>query len=317
MSSTAPNAPISVCFVSRNRCDSLCRAIESALTQQPPAPIILLDDASTDDTAQRVTERFGKRVTVIQSPTNIGCVAARQQLLDTIDTPYAFFLDDDAYFQGPHTLSQTLQDFQADERIAIVAVPYLQQGQLLHAPDPDGRVRIAHLFTNAACAVRKDSVMAVGGYRTSIHIFTEEMDLALRLFKRGLYVRHGSADPPAVHAQHPDRLDPRQQHHRHRHNTTNTFLCAYRYFPLLHLPIVFKGLTAQLYRRRLPAITLPRFACSVARALLTCVAQAFSRQALTTGQYLLWCRCARGEVFLDEQGQLGEPEQQVKQTVEL
>jgi glycosyltransferase involved in cell wall biosynthesis len=75
-------------------------AITSALDQtQPPAEVIVVDDASTDDSAA-VAESFGRRVTVIRRPhsgvsatRNAGIAIARGDLIASLDADDIWELD--------------------------------------------------------------------------------------------------------------------------------------------------------------------------------------------------------------------------------
>lgn len=299
---TNASPPITIGLVSYNRHESLCRAIESSIMQQPPVPILLVDNASTDGTPDIVARRFGDRVQIIRNPRNEGPVVARQQIIELAETPYIFFLDDDAYIQSADTVEQVVADMEVDPSIAVVAVPYLQDGALLQRSTDPSRVQLTHLFGAGVAAFRKQAVQAVGGYRVSMRMYAEEMELSLRLVRAGYRLRLGTSDPPLVHCPHPDRSSVAQQRYRHRLNVTNTLLCAWWHFPLLHVPPAFRGITRRVWRHRKPAISLPFFVWSVAVALLACVRHTPGRQPLTTTQYLHWCRCSRGEVFLEEDG---------------
>ena len=66
---------ISLCVSTYNRVDDLKRLLSSALTQEPPIPIIVYDDASSDGTAEIVREQFPS-VRLIVGSENIGLIAA-------------------------------------------------------------------------------------------------------------------------------------------------------------------------------------------------------------------------------------------------
>lgn len=100
-------------------------AIESALNQTlPPQVIIVVDDGSTDGTAE-CARAFGERVTVI-SQSNSGCGAATTRALDTVATPFVACLDAD--------------DLWIREKVA------LQMERLAAVPELDGVFSLAQLF---------------------------------------------------------------------------------------------------------------------------------------------------------------------------
>lgn len=93
-------APISVIIPSYNRCDSLCTALDSVLSQtRQPAQLIVIDDGSEDDTVQIVSERY-PQVHLIQQQ-NHGVSHARNQGIQAATEPWIAFLDsDDRWFKN-------------------------------------------------------------------------------------------------------------------------------------------------------------------------------------------------------------------------
>ena len=71
-------------------------AIASILGQGlRPAEILVIDDASTDGTAQLVAERFSNAVRVVGLPSNLGPSGARNHGVRLAKAPFVAFLDDD------------------------------------------------------------------------------------------------------------------------------------------------------------------------------------------------------------------------------
>jgi glycosyltransferase involved in cell wall biosynthesis len=86
----------SVVIPSFNRSDLLPRAIGSVLAQtRPPLEIIIVDDASTDNTAG-ISERFpGAPLRVVRHAENRGPSAARNTGVEAARAPWVAFLDSD------------------------------------------------------------------------------------------------------------------------------------------------------------------------------------------------------------------------------
>lgn len=82
-----------------NRCDLTLRAVDSVLRQTHTAlRVLLIDDASTDDTADRLTLALpdDPRLVFIRASTNRGAPAARQWLFDNhVDSDWVALLDSD------------------------------------------------------------------------------------------------------------------------------------------------------------------------------------------------------------------------------
>jgi glycosyltransferase involved in cell wall biosynthesis len=88
------------------------RALDSAFVQRVPLRVIVVDDGSTDDSAQ-IARSYGERVTVI-SQANRGVSGARNTGLAEARAPYIAFLDQDDVWE-PGKLERQLE--------VLVAVP--------------------------------------------------------------------------------------------------------------------------------------------------------------------------------------------------
>src|SRR5262245_36971659 len=82
------------------------KALESALGQDVPLHITVVDDGSNDDSAA-IARSYGSRVTVIQQA-NRGVSGARNTGLAVAKAPYVALLDQDDIWQ-PHKLSRQLK----------------------------------------------------------------------------------------------------------------------------------------------------------------------------------------------------------------
>lgn len=86
---------ISVVIPAYNAANTIVRALETVLQQTHPAyEIIVVNDASTDNTGELVTS-FGDRVRYIQLLQNCGSPIARNKGLDAASGDYIAFLDAD------------------------------------------------------------------------------------------------------------------------------------------------------------------------------------------------------------------------------
>jgi succinoglycan biosynthesis protein ExoU len=93
-------ATVDVVIAAWNRSSTIERAVSSALDEPEVAKVIVVDDGSTDDTAQRA-ERAGSqggRVIVHSMRNNRGPAAARNEALALSSAPWIAILDGDDYF---------------------------------------------------------------------------------------------------------------------------------------------------------------------------------------------------------------------------
>lgn len=96
------NPLLSVVIPTWNRAPVVGDAIDSALAQRKDAiEVIVVDDASTDDTVTRLTHRYGTRIQLLQLPQRRGPGAARNAGVRVATGEMLAFLDsDDVWLQG-------------------------------------------------------------------------------------------------------------------------------------------------------------------------------------------------------------------------
>lgn len=84
-----------------NRREFVGRAVESVLAQDPtPAQIIVVDDGSTDGTADMIREKFGSRVQLVVQPNGGNAVARHRGVLEAKGEWIAYLDDDDEWTEG-------------------------------------------------------------------------------------------------------------------------------------------------------------------------------------------------------------------------
>jgi glycosyltransferase involved in cell wall biosynthesis len=185
-----------VMIVTKNRRDELRRAVASALTQTADLEVLVIDDGSTDGTAEMLAAEF-PTVRVRRSERSQGYIVQRNLGVQLATAPIVITVDDDAAFASPRTVEQTLLDFD-EPRVGAVAIPHIDIGfedapRLPPAP-PHG-VLVTSEFVGTACAVRREVFLRIGGFRDSIFHQGEERDFCVRLLGAGYVVRVGRADP--------------------------------------------------------------------------------------------------------------------------
>lgn len=93
------------------------KAIESALAQDVPLRIVVVDDGSTDDSAA-IARSYGPRVTVI-SQANRGVSGARNTGVSASQAPYIALLDQDDIWR-PGKLARQLELIEANPEVGLV-----------------------------------------------------------------------------------------------------------------------------------------------------------------------------------------------------
>lgn len=114
---------VTVVIAAWNAQDSILRAIDTALAQDVPVEVVVVDDASDDDTFMRAKARADKepRLTVLGQSVNQGPSAARNRAISVSSAPWITVLDSDDWMEAGrlNTLlalaSKHKADFVADD----------------------------------------------------------------------------------------------------------------------------------------------------------------------------------------------------------
>lgn len=96
-------AKSTVAIITHNRRQEVLRTLEHMTTLADAVPVVVVDNGSTDGTAEAITAQY-PQVTLLRSRKNLGAVA-RNLAVDHIGTPYVAFCDDDIRWQ-PGALSR-------------------------------------------------------------------------------------------------------------------------------------------------------------------------------------------------------------------
>ncbi|MEH0108457.1 glycosyltransferase [Tersicoccus sp. MR15.9] len=203
----ALDARVTVVIATRNRRDELL-----ANLRHHEAPVIVVDNASTDGTAAAIAAEFPE-VRVIPLMVNAGG-AGRTLGAQFAHTPYVAFADDDSWW-APGALATAADVFDAYSGLGALA------GSLVVGPDEDPDPINAVLaasplgtppgwpgpallgFVACGTIVRRRAFLAVGGFDDVVRFPGEEERLALDLVDAGWQVAHVAA----VRAHHHPSLD--------------------------------------------------------------------------------------------------------------
>ena len=196
---------ISVMMPCFNNAAYIETAVQSVLDQTGLPPdvrleLVIVDDASTDDSVDRVDALKQKRIRIIRNPSNQGISRVRNQLLRQVSGEFVTSLDGDDFYDDPRKLSREWELLQSSERpdrtIAYSDIRWVnEQGEpLLNAsslaPPLEGvlfqgildrRVMIPRDFLMSTQLAR-----SVGGFDESLPIY-EDWDYKLRLAQQATF----------------------------------------------------------------------------------------------------------------------------------
>ena len=216
-SRAAGEAEAAVVITTKDRRELAADAVASALAQRPPVEVVVVDDASSDGTAEHLAGRFGDDVTLLRARRSAGYILRRNQAAVAAAAPIVVSIDDDALFSSPDVVATTLADF-AHARVGAVAIPYvnINQDDVLRQRAPGDGIWVIDSYIGTAHAVRRPLFLRLGGYRPQLVHQGEERDLCIRLLEQGYVVRLGRAQP--VHHLESPRRDLSRMDHFGRRN---------------------------------------------------------------------------------------------------
>jgi glycosyltransferase involved in cell wall biosynthesis len=178
-----PDPLVSFLISTYNRRDALAGtlgALGAAAAGTSPWEAIVVDNASTDGTAEMVEKKFPFARLLRQNVNRGPC--AKNFALTEARGQFIVFLDDDSYpFDG--AIARMVEHFQADPLLgaAIFAVQ-LPSGECECSAYPE-------VFTGCGVGLRADALQQVGGLPEDYFMQAEEYDLSLRLLDAGWSVR--------------------------------------------------------------------------------------------------------------------------------
>ncbi|HEX5719126.1 MAG TPA: glycosyltransferase family 2 protein [Thermoanaerobaculia bacterium] len=207
----APPDEIAVVLVTHNDRARLLDALVSVRN----AEVVVVDNASTDGTAEVVRRAFPE-VRLLESP-NDGYGAAANRGIAACSAPFVLLLNSDvvvrpgalralagylashprAGLAGPRlenpdgTLQRSCFDFLGTARLAIekTALGRMLGGWSVHY-GPYDRPRTSPWVLGAALAIRREAFEAVGGFDPAFFLYGEEVDLCYRLWQAGWEIHY-------------------------------------------------------------------------------------------------------------------------------
>lgn len=231
---------VSVIMPAFNRSSLIVRALESIRMQaRPPKELIVVDDASSDDTVEQVrawSERSGFPVTIERMPVNGGPAVARNRGIELATTTYVAFLDsDDEHLPG--TLEKLVQALEQhlDAVVAfgdatrVSTTGTVPNAMFIQRIDVDATVEStapgastwwlrdakstmlrASLIPTCSSCFRRADALAIGGMPTAYRA-GEDWLFWLKLSERGRFICY---------------LEDLSIVHRHAHNLTHPSAAA-------------------------------------------------------------------------------------------
>lgn len=179
---------ISVIIPTYNRAHHLAKAVDSVFCQTyKPFEIIIVDDGSTDNTKQIVSDYADKVVYISQK--NSGPSAARNRGIRAAQGDFIAFLDsDDAW--APEKLEKQVNLISESPKLGLIGTGYYNCDQNLENPTihpsmklaktPREEILIRNLWPTPSLLIRKSCFEAVGLFNENMK-FAEDWDMWVRI----------------------------------------------------------------------------------------------------------------------------------------
>ncbi len=177
-----------------NRRDEVVGTLERTLALEDHGPVVVVDNASTDGTADAIRQRWPE-ITVHRLDRNKGA-AARNEGARLARSSYVAFCDDDCWWASG-ALRRTAAVLDRFPRLAAVNARVLVEPGARDdptnarmaaspLPNPDGVPGSIVLgLMGGACMVRREAFLQAGGYHPRLFLGSEELLLAIDLAARG------------------------------------------------------------------------------------------------------------------------------------
>ena len=226
---------VSVVILTWNRRDDLTETLEKlSHDAYPNLEIIVVDNASTDGTAEFVADRF-PHVKLIQEESNRG-IAGYNSGFRSAKGEFIVAIDSDSY---PHkdAISKSVEIFHQYEDVGIVAFDVHTPTELsLASENPAPSMEEVTGYHGAGVAFRREVFEKVGYWYEPFFLYFNEMDHALRSVKAGFKI----VRTPDIRAFHKSSVVSRPSENGPYYYVRNALWVVWRNYPLF--PMIFATL---------------------------------------------------------------------------
>lgn len=188
---------ISIIIVTYNTADLIGGCLDSVLASEGcNCEIIVVDNASQDDSARFIKERY-PQVCLIENSSNRGFAAANNQALPLCKGRYLFFLNPDTTVK-PDALRNAASFMDENPRIGLAgtaivnpdgthqeSVSFRYPGERHSSGELSGLEGSIACVLGAAMIARPELIRKIGGFDEDFFLYGEDQDLCLRIRKEG------------------------------------------------------------------------------------------------------------------------------------
>lgn len=190
----APHERLGIVIVTYNRVQALTPTLERLRALEAPYPIVIVDNGSTDGTADAV-RRVDPGILLVRMERNLGG-GARNYGVRALDREFIAFADDDSWWTLG-SLARAIELFDAHPRLALIMSrvlagpeerldPCCELMSRSPLPRPDGVPGVPILgFLACGVVLRRDAFLEAGGFEERFRTGGEEAIVAMELARNG------------------------------------------------------------------------------------------------------------------------------------
>ena len=199
---------LSIITINYNGLQDTCELIESLPADDDSLEVIVVDNASTQDEASEIENRF-PHVMVIRSDENLGFAGGNNLGIQAAHGKYLFFLNNDTIIHQPSAISHLIKRLESSDEIGIVcpkirfswnnqSIQYagytpLSSITLRNKPigcgeEDQGQYDIAHptpYAHGAAMMVKREVIEQAGMMPVCYFLYYEELDWSVMIRRAG------------------------------------------------------------------------------------------------------------------------------------
>ena len=226
-----------------NKVDDVCANLDAIRAQTRPFKhVVVVDNASSDGTAQTIKERYPEVNLTVMPNSAYGACETFNIGFASVVTPLTAILDDDVVLT-PQWLEKTVARLKREpESTAVISTKIIEPGmpESYKSSPAINEERYMSTFRGCASLARSDAIKEAGYYDERLFIYGNERDLTCRLLNLGYRV----LQYPEVEAHHGTPFGIKMGKRSLYYHARNAWLGMLKYAPLedlLRMPFLVVG----------------------------------------------------------------------------
>lgn len=218
---------VSAVILAYNRCAEVLITIQKLKGYSAGLPfnldIIVVDNASIDDTCEKVKEKYPE-VTLITNEKNNG-IAGWNEGFKVAENKYFLVLDDDSHIENG--LTEAIDYLEANAAVGILALNIF--GGIYQTDDETEWKDKADSagFIGCGAIIKKELYKKIGGFAEWLYLYTHEYEYGLRCMNAGYKIKFFKNSRVVHRTSNLNRTNKRLR----TFSTRNELAIIYKYFP--------------------------------------------------------------------------------------